>query len=333
MVYQLSLPEQAGPLGFSGGQSNFTDWYPYVPPYSESDGWLVHPAANVGEHLVYESADFDVRIRVLNAPETLLIAAPAPKMVESGESVYHLEKARRFAWSASERIELLESETLGIPIQAYVFPEHSEAGKAAIQFAAEALETFSQSYGDYPYESLTIVEAQFPDGLESDALFFLNESFFAAYSGGQQNYLSFLSAHEVAHNWWFGLVGNDAALEPWLDESFSIFSELIFYEKQHPELVDWWWDFRILDFSPVGFVNSNIYEHEDIASYVQAVYFRGGLFLQDLQSQMGEDNFMDFLNAYIQAGQYSLASDDTFFDLLMPYDLEGLPELREEYFQ
>jgi hypothetical protein len=331
--YQLGLPEQAGPIGFSGSQSNFADWYPYIPPYSERDGWYVHPAAEVGEHLVYESADFDVRIDVLNAPETLQIAAPAPATIEGEEMVYSLEGARRFAWSASERFELLEGVALGIPIKAYVFAEHSKAGNAAIQIAAEALETFAQSFGDYPYESLTIVEAQFPDGLESDAFFFLNESFFAAYSGGQQNYLSLLSVHEVAHNWWFGLVGNDPALDPWLDESLAIFSELLFYESKHPELGKWWWNFRILDYAPQGFVNSNIYDHQTFASYVHAVYFRGALFLQDLRLVMGEDDFMDFLNAYIQEGQSVLVSEDIFFDLLMPYELEGLPELMKEYFQ
>ena len=195
------------------------------------------------------------------------------------------------------------------------------------------METFTESFGDYPYESLTIVEAQFPDGLESDALFFLNESFFAAYSGGQQNYLSFLSVHEVAHNWWFGLVGNDPAIDPWLDESLAIFSELLFYESQYPELSDWWWNFRVLDYAPEGVVDSNIYDHENFAFYVQAVYFRGALFLKDLRSEMGKNDFMDFLHAYIQEGQFALMSDDTFFNLLVQYELEGLPELREEYFQ
>ena len=30
--------------------------------------------------------------------------------------------------------------------------------------------------------------------------------------------------HEIAHQWWYGLVGDDQSREPWLDESFATYS-------------------------------------------------------------------------------------------------------------
>jgi Peptidase family M1 domain len=41
-------------------------------------------------------------------------------------------------------------------------------------------------------------------------------------------------AHEIAHQWWYGIVGDDQYLEPWLDESFASY----FDHRLHPS-----WDF------------------------------------------------------------------------------------------
>jgi aminopeptidase N len=38
--------------------------------------------------------------------------------------------------------------------------------------------------------------------------------------------------HEVAHQWWYGLVGNNQYLEPWLDEAFASYS----HERLHPRV-------------------------------------------------------------------------------------------------
>jgi len=46
-----------------------------------------------------------------------------------------------------------------------------------------------------------------------------------------KNYLTTLSVHETAHQWWDGLVGTDQALEPWLDEALATYAERIFYQK------------------------------------------------------------------------------------------------------
>jgi aminopeptidase N len=95
-----------------------------------------------------------------------------------------------------------------------------------------------------------VVEAGFADGMEYDGLYFLGREYFAAYDGTPQNYLTALAAHETAHQWWYGLVGNDQALEPWLDEALCTYSELLFYEAVYPDLVDWWWTFRVNRFQP-----------------------------------------------------------------------------------
>ena len=35
------------------------------------------------------------------------------------------------------------------------------------------------------------------------------------------------ASHEVAHEWFYGLVGNDQGRDPWLDEAFATYAEAL----------------------------------------------------------------------------------------------------------
>lgn len=330
--YTLILPQRTGLLGWSERQTNFVDWYPYIPPFVNNE-WLVHEPSQVGEYGVYDSADFHVSIQVSNTPSGLLLAAPAPEERQGDTWQYTLEHARRFIWSASGHFRLLSGEQEGIPIHMYFFEEQRDAAEAALQVAREALATYTGIYGPYPYQSLSMVEALLADGMESDGLFFLDQQYFIAYSYNRQNYLTALTAHEIAHNWWFGQVGNDQALEPWLDESLCIYSELLYYEHVAPELVGWWWNFRIQRFNPSGWVDDSVYAHSGFSPYVQAVYMRGALFLQAVRQAIGDEAFFAFLGDYAQQGAGRIVTRADFFAVLQTYSDVELEPTIEDYFQ
>ncbi len=332
LKYELHLPKQASWLGWTGRQFNFIDWYPTVPPFSAEAGWLIHPPAPVGEHLAFDSSDFEVRIQIVNGPPSLVIAAAAPGVQNPQGINFSLYNARRFAWSASEEYRTLQMEQDGVQVTAYVFPEHMDAGRAALATSKQALGVYTMLFGPYPYESLTIVEGDFFDGMESDGFFFLDTRYFDMYSGGAQNYLTMLSAHETAHNWWYGSVGNDPANEPWLDEALAIYSEELYYENLYPDLVSWWWQFRIYDRRPAGPVDMNIYETKDFLVYVAAVYRRGAEFLHTLRITMGDSAFFDFLWDYASQGAGRIMRAEDFFYILGNATSEDLKPIISEYF-
>ncbi|MCW5877941.1 MAG: hypothetical protein KIS80_03630 [Anaerolineales bacterium] len=333
LEYRLYLPQGAGMLSWAERQTNFIDWYPYVPPYIQGRGWVTHPPAAVGEHGIYESADFDVHLRVVNGPPTLSVAAPAPAVPEDDGWRYRLENARRFVWSASAHYLRLQTRQGDIPISIYYYEGLRDAAQAALLAAADALRVYEDLFGPYPYQSATIVIAGFPDGMESDGLFFLDIHYFRRYSYDRRNYLTMLTVHEITHNWWFGQVGSDQALEPWLDESLSIYAELLYYEAVQPNLVDWWWEFRIGRFAPSGNVDSRIYDHEGFSSYVGAVYMRGAQFLHALRSQTGDEAFFAFLRDYAEQGRGRIMSQDDFFAILAQHSDTDIRGLLAEYFE
>ncbi len=97
-----------------------------------------------------------------------------------------------------------------------------------------------------------------------------------------------IGVHETAHQWWYARVANDQALEPWLDEALATYSEYLFYSHFHPELVKWWWGYRVDYFQPAGWVNQRIYDYGGSYPYRDGVYLRGARFFDQLRQRMGD---------------------------------------------
>jgi hypothetical protein len=336
LSYILVLPNQNAPYGYTERQTNLGDWYPYVPPYQPDDGWLVRPDAFLGEHLAYDMAEFEIEIQLAepfsaNGSELIIAASSLPE-IEAGIYRYQHAPARNFAWTVSDLYLEQETQAGGVLVKAYSFPFHPQADTPALEETAKAVTIFSEIFDPYPHQALSVVEADFLDGMEYDGLIFLSHAFYDYYSGDPQSNLTIIAAHEVAHQWWYGLVGNDQALEPWLDEALSTFSEVIFYEQAYPDLVNWWWENRIYFHNPQGWVDSTIYEAEGFYPYRDAVYLRGAQFLGELRDLLGEDNFQNFLRAYLSSYRYRQVSADDFFTLLSEYTSSDISQLVAEYF-
>lgn len=141
-----------------------------------------------------------------------------------------------------------------------------------------------------------------------------------------------ITVHEVAHQWWYGRVGNDSAVDPWLDEALSTYAEFIYVEEFYPSLRDWWWRFRVDSFAPDGFVDSTIYQFDNVRSYINAVYLRGVRMMDDLRTDLGTEPFFDLLFAYAEAGDGQVASPELFWSLMTPEQLQQTQVTRETYF-
>lgn len=337
--YDLNLPSPDSsfyarpvPFGYTSRQTNLVDWYPFIPPYVDGQGWLSHPAGAFGEHLAYEVANFDVSIRLEDPSENVILAASAPAVRQGDITHYTLASARNFAWSASPLYEVRKQQVADITVVGYSFPIHADAGEEALNTTAKALELYSRLFGPYPHQTLSVVEADFLDGMEYDGLYFLSNGFYNLYDGSQGEYLVAIAAHETAHQWFYGLVGNDQALEPWLDEALCTYSEKLYYENTAPEALDWWISYRVNYYDPKGWVDGSIYNPEGYRAYRDAVYLNGALFLDDLRSQIGNEAFFAFLKDYVGRFTNKIAMGDDFFILLATHTQKGLTALIGEYF-
>ena len=220
-----------------------------------------------------------------------------------------------------------------VKISSYYFPIYKRAGEGALIASKQAIEVFSQRFGPYPHETLSIVTADFMDSMEYSALYFNSRYFYDQFDGTIQNYLSFVSVHETAHQWWFEQVANDQALEPWLDESLSHLFRTHLLRNKISRSYSWWWSYRIDFFNPSGFIDIPVYKGQNDDTYKHIVYFNGAHFLQNLRERIGDEAFYAFIKDYFSQNKGKIATSDDFFRVLDAHTDVDYSDILRGYFQ
>lgn len=340
--YSLTLPfaEQEDPnvsrpriYGYTRRQINLVHWYPFVVPYING-GWVLHDPWYYGEHLVHDSADYEVNLQFSDPANPPLVAASGFAEPTDTGTRYTLTAGRAFALAASRDFQVSSLQVGDVSLASYYFPLSDAGGQAALKASAEALQLFSQKYGPYPHKTLSIVMGDFNDGMEYSAMYYLSRDFYGnLYDGTPANYLTFVSVHETAHQWWFEQVGNDQATQPWLDESLATYSEMLYYENYYPDRVSWWWIYRIDFYKPQGFTDIPIYDGQGFRPYTNQAYFQGAHFLDALRKRIGDEAFFAFIQDYYQQGRGKIMTTSDFFRILKTHTSADFSDLVLQYFQ
>ncbi len=337
----LPLAEQADPsdsrpriYGYTSRQINLVNWYPFVVPNINGE-WILRDPWYYGEHLVYDSADYALNLKFADPASAPIVASSGvPEPQPDGSTRYTIESARTFALSASRDFQTSTTQAGDVTLSSYYFSFNEAGGQGALLASAQALQVFGAKYGAYPHKSLAIVMGDFNDGMEYSAFFYLSRDFYNLYDGTPANYLTFVAAHETAHQWWFEQVASDQALQPWLDESLSTYSERVYYENTSPDLVSWWQSYRVDFYKPEGFVDIPIYEGQGFRPYTNAVYFQGATFLHKVRERIGDEAFFRFMQDYLNQGRGRIVTANDFFRILRANaGSTDLSDLVNQYFR
>jgi hypothetical protein len=352
ITYGLILPEMQAYInasndvrpqiyGYSEKQVNFVDWYPFVVPYIPGQGWILHNPWFYGEHLMYDLADFDVTVTFTDGANPK-VAASGAEIDSSGADAtpagivsrhFVLQAGRTFALSMSDHFKVAQQTVGDVTVYSYYFGLYDAPGQAMLRTTVEAMQTFSERFGPYRHKTLTAVQGDFNDGMEFSGMYFISRDYFNLYDGTPKNYLVAIAAHETAHQWWFDAVANDQALEPWLDEALSTYSERIYYETVYPELVDWWWGYRYFEFQQAGFVDTQIYDGGGQRPYWDKVYLTGARFFEDLREQVGDEIFFAFLKNYYNQSVGKQVTSADFFRVFRETTAADITTLLITYFK
>jgi len=336
------ITDSKGYFGYTERQLNLGHWLASVAVY-ENNNWVTQPAFYIGEQEVIAPADWMVTFNFINPPANLMVAAPGTetKLTPTAWQYVHLN-SRDFSASISDMFNIaIEILPDGTQIELYTFTDLAPEGNRsvlpeeiviqALRSATQSFEMFSDLFGAYPYQRLAVVQGDFPDGMEFSGLVFVGNRWFVRYNGDPASYLTLITVHEVSHQWWYTQVGNDPAMTPWLDEALATYSEYIFIEEYYPDLREWWWQFRVRDFAPEGFVDSSIYDFPNIRAYINAVYLRGVQMLHEIRGKIGKESFFGLLRAYAEAQNGEIALPQDFWALMTPAQLSDTQEIRNRY--
>lgn len=280
--------------------------------------------------------------------------------VVGGRRVVHVNAGmvRDFAVVASEALESASVRVGEVEVRSHFLPAERRAGEKALDVARFALEDFEKHFGPYPYADLDIVEAPliggaggvefaglvtiasmlyrpaFPtDGPLGGLLSMLGQQ---ARQGGPDpmteltdRMLEFTTAHEVAHQYWHGLVGSDSRRHPYLDESLAQFSAITYLgdrygkdrAKQDGELnvAMNYRSMRMLG-RPDARADRSVAEFGDLLSYAGLVYGKAPYLWIAIRDELGEASFFRGVRRYVDDNRLRLAKPGALIEALAAAD-------------
>jgi hypothetical protein len=177
----------------------------------------------------------------------------------------------------------------GTRVATGVLPGAEVPGNVLAAWTTAAIGDLESFLGPFPYRTLTV--ALLPD-----------------YGGGIEYPSMILEAspsrevlvHEVAHMWFYGMVGNSQFRDPWLDEAFASWAEAVV--DPGPGLVN------EAALTLPGSVGARMDEFPNAGAYYRLVYDKGGAALLAAERAAGEDPFDAAIRCYVDAAAWSIAT-------------------------
>ncbi len=306
MQYKITIPNVLHRFGYNDNTINLGNIYPIASVFDEN-GWDKNPYNSNGDPFYSNLANYSVKITY---PSNLTLAYSGNKISskqnnDKTTTCLSANAVRDFALVLSDHFETKTIMVDGTEINYYFYDD--EKSDESLNIAKKALTTFNEKYGKYPYSQLAIVQTGFIyGGMEYPNLVMISDSL--------EKYDDYCITiiHEIAHQWWYGVVGNNEYNHGWLDESLAEYSVVVFYEN-NPEyeiirdtciknaitsytlFVDVYKDvFDEVDTS----MNRKLNEFATEPEYVYASYVKGMIMFDDIRNLIGDKKFFDSLKNY-----------------------------------
>ncbi len=286
--------------------------YPLIPVYDD-EGWNVEIAPGYGDAVYSDVAFYQVDV---TAPPTMtLVASGTCAVLEAGRWSCQAGPVRDFVLILGDDYQVASQVAEGVIVNSYFYSDHREGGERVLSMAVNAFILCSRLFGPYPYEELDVVETPTrAGGIEYPTLVVISDRL---YNGHPR--LEWVVVHEVAHQWWYGVVGSDQVDEPWLDEALTQYTTLLYHEFLYG--AETAADILKNDFQAA--YDRLINEGNDMPAglpvaayprdlYGPVVYRKGALYFHALRSRVGDEAFFAILRSYYRRHRYGIATPDSF---------------------
>jgi Peptidase family M1 domain len=283
-----------GPVSWWASGAPLLAWEPGV-------GWARDPFVPLsGETASSPAADTAVTV---SAPEDLTVlmtgATAQPSPPSGGRRTWTAEEpvARDVGVAAGPFTTTEATTPGGTRVTTGVLPDGDVPGDVFSEWTVEAIGDLEAFLGPFPYETLSV--ALLPD-----------------FGGGIEYPSMILEAtpspevlvHEVAHQWFYGMVGNSQFRDPWLDEAFASWAEAVV--DPGSGLVS---EEALTLPGPVG---GAMDQYPNSGRYFRLVYDKGGSALLEAQRAAGDEAFTAAIRCYVDATAWSIATPTDVYRVL-----------------
>ncbi|RSM40587.1 peptidase [Amycolatopsis balhimycina DSM 5908] len=293
---KIVVPSGADRFGHDGAFNMIGNALP-VLAVRDGAGWHLDPYTNNGESFYTVISDFDV---TLVHPTSLLTPATGTSTETASGSTTTTHavaaKVRDFAWASGPFAKITTTSGKGVRVNVYsVSGISTSSANSMLSLAADAIDVHSGRFGDYPYGEVDVV-------LDNNFWFGGME-----YPGFVMDLVSNVALpHELAHQWFYGIVGDDEYNSPWLDESFTDYATDLYRGITGSGCGITWQS------SAEKLTNSMAYWDAHSSRYSTVVYNYGKCTLHDLRRLIGDTAMANLLKSYAQSHWYGVSTTAEF---------------------
>lgn len=365
--FHVKIPKgEFSRLGHIGQSYQITQWYP-KPAVYDRNGWNPMPYLDQGE-FYSEYGSFDVSITL---PKNYVVGATGdlvdgenelkwlneiaeqtknktsfgkartfPKSSEELKTLrYKQSRVHDFAWFADKRYNVLKGEVelpeskRKVTTWAMFTDAEADMWKNAIEILNDATLFYSKKVGEYPYSHVTAVDGALSagGGMEYPNITVIG-------SAGNKTTFEETVMHEVGHNWFYGIIGSNERVHPWLDEGLNSFIEMRYMRNKFPDakfsefiagnIPESILKFIGADIFPLTYMyelgylfsaRENLDQPVELPStkymktnYGTIVYMKTALIMDYLMAYLGEEKMDDIMHDYFEKWKFKHPGPDDF---------------------
>jgi len=347
--FHVKLPYNFSRGGHEGESYQATQWYP-KPAVYDKKGWHPMPYLDQGE-FYSEFGSFDVSITVpknyvvaatgdlQNAEEKEWLKSRASftwepikgkqkttggqmkttyqLFPESSKEIktlqYKQNNIHDFAWFADKRFivnydtcRLASGKT--IDVVTYYTPKYKEHWRNSIANSKSAVRHYSSLVGEYPYNVVQVVQGpeSFGGGMEYPTITVISP-------GGTPKSLDNTIAHEIGHNWFYGILGSNEREHPWMDEGINSFYDNKYEVSKYGKQIQL--DRLAFETKAVTKTDQPIElssEKFSEANYNLVAYYKTAEWLRYLEAELGAETFTKGMEEYYRRWQFKHPQPEDF---------------------
>lgn len=331
MDFEAQVPVQirrSGRNSKEGIAYSMTQWYPKLVEYDHR-GW--HPYQYIAREFHGVWGDYDVKITldpkfVVGATGVLQNADKVGHGYEkpgttvkrpAGDLTWHFvaRNVHDFAWAADPDYKHEIQQVPGGP-EVHFFYQPGDKTTAnwtrLKDFTVRLFQFMNERFGKYPYDVYSIIQGG-DGGMEYPMCTLITgERSFGSLAG--------VTAHEVCHSWYQGVLANNEGLHAWLDEGFADFAAneamAAIFNEEDPHASSYAAYFILVKSGEQEPASEHADHYSSNRTYGITVYAKGAMFLHQLKYIIGEENFYRGMRRYYNTWKFRHPEPNDFIRIM-----------------
>ncbi len=313
LEFELKLPKIISRLGYYKDSYLLSEWFPKMAVLEKNGIWSTFSYHRFTEfYSDFGSYDVSITLPLKYIVDGTGYIVSQKENPDSTKTVtFKAEKVHDFAFCASPEFRIGKENIEGIEVIFLLLPQNSYKYQRWVKAAEVALRYCNSHFGKYPYGKLVISNSYIGViGAAMECPMLVTMPIRLPLTPRNIRLAEEILIHEIVHQWWYGVVASNEALEAWLDEGFTTYTTRKIMEKEYGpkgSLIDLWglklsdlnlakWIY--LKYPALDPVVQPSWKFLSSTSYGVNVYYKASLVLELLGNLIGEEKMNALLREY-----------------------------------